>query len=102
MKTKLNKVVLPSFKVYGETKEELAQQELKDRLNTQINLSALPRIESGKHPIILLRNSRSAVKRAKMEFKQESKLKNYETERSGVIHQMVNSNPRFNLVLLVN
>ncbi len=102
MKNTLNRIILPSFKVYGETKEELAQQALKSIVNSQINASALPRIESGKHPIILLRNSKSAVKRAKNEFKQELKLSNYSVERNAIIHQIVNSTPRFNLVLLVN
>lgn len=77
-------------------------QELQKEVFNEINTSALPKIKSGNNPIILLRNSKTAVKRAINEFKQELKHKSYESERTGMIHQIVNSNPRFNLVLLVN
>jgi hypothetical protein len=77
-------------------------QELRAQVLIEINASALPKCNPNAHPIVLLRNSRTAVKRAKSEFKKELTDKTYSIERNAMVHQMVNSNPRFNLVLLVN
>lgn len=69
----------------------------------EINASAIPKCKSGNTPVILIRNSRTAVKRAKLEFKQELKNKTYQTELDGVKHQIVNaSNVKMNVRLVLN
>lgn len=50
-------------------KPEYSIEEYQKQIKTEINANVIPKHEVGKTPIIMLRNSRTAVKRAKKEHK---------------------------------
>lgn len=53
-------------------------------------------------PIIQIRNSRTAVKRAKLEFKQSTLSKAHTVERTGMIHEVLGyKTPRMNCKLSI-
>lgn len=81
------------------TKSELALLNLREIIVAEINASSIPNCMSGNIPVIMCRNSRTAVRRAKSEFKDELKAKSYSIEHDAVLHQIVNSNPKFNLII---
>ena len=100
---KFNKVVLPTnTNGYYQTAEELLTNGRKVSLQAIINNSVIAKYELGKSPIDVLKNSRTAVKRAKNEFKAYAKTKVYHTDRIALIHQITHSVPNSNMKFIVN
>lgn len=87
---------------YGPSQEEQVRSARRHQVQTEINLSVLPKQQAGKTDIIDSRNSRTAVKRTKEKYKSELKLKSHNTERNAIIHQIVQHNkPKMNLNVIV-
>ena len=101
--SKSNRICMDQNISYGPSKEELLKQFARDSVQAQINLSVLPKEEPGKTAIIMCRNSRKAVKRAKEDYKTELQLKTHSVERNAMIHQIVQcKNPKMNVKVFIN
>lgn len=78
-------------------------EDLKLEINKEINQNTLPKTLSGKTGIILSRNSRKCVKRAKNEFKDYSNTKKYTSDRNDIINQLSSvKRLRMNLTVKIN